>query len=123
MFPTNREATEKNLKKPLAFSNKTTRIEVEFEFDPVKSDANVQKHGIDFERAQALWHDSRRLALSAASDDEPRYALVAGFEDKIWLAIYTMRGERIRIISVRRARRREVNEYEQEKRHERDSQH
>jgi len=30
---------------------------VAFEFDPEKSAANLAKHGIDFEAAQALWLD------------------------------------------------------------------
>jgi uncharacterized DUF497 family protein len=32
-----------------------------FEFDPAKSAANLEKHGIDFEAVQALWADTRRL--------------------------------------------------------------
>lgn len=85
---------------------------VRFEFDPVKSDANRDKHGIDFAQAQALWTDPHRLNLAATSKDEPRFALVARTLGKVWFAVYTMRRGSIRIISVRRARTQEVDFYE-----------
>ena len=45
---------------------------VQFEFDPAKSLANLAKHGIDFEQAQALWQDQDYLKISARTQDEPR---------------------------------------------------
>ena len=36
-----------------------------FEFDPAKSAANLEKHGIDFEEVQAVWADTRRLEIPA----------------------------------------------------------
>lgn len=83
-----------------------------FEFDPAKSGANRGKHGIDFEQAQALWRDPRRLSLAATSTAEPRYALVARTLGKVWFAVYTLRRGSIRIISVRRARTKEMEIYE-----------
>ncbi len=77
---------------------------MEFEFDERKSQINAKKHGIDFEEAQFLWCDARRVAVEARSETEPRFALIALFGGKIWTAIYTMREDRIRIISVRRSR-------------------
>ena len=47
--------------------------------------------------------------------DETRWALIAKIEGKTWTAIYTLRGETIRLISVRRARVKEVRLYEEEK--------
>jgi len=38
---------------------------VEFEYDPVKSEANKEKHGLDFERAKELWHDANRAEFVA----------------------------------------------------------
>jgi uncharacterized DUF497 family protein len=45
---------------------------VQFEFDPAKSLANLAKHGIDFEQAQALWQDQDYLEIPARTQDEPR---------------------------------------------------
>ena len=42
----------------------------EFEFDDQKSQANAAKHGIDFEAAQALWHDRHLVELEARVEDE-----------------------------------------------------
>ena len=45
---------------------------------------------------------------------EDRSILIASYDNKLWAAIYTPRGDVIRIISVRRARKREVGLYEKE---------
>lgn len=83
-----------------------------FEFDDDKSQANLLKHGIDFHDAQALWEDQDLLEIQAKSSDEPRYLIIGLIEMKHWSAVITYRGEKIRIISVRRSRRREVELYE-----------
>ena len=85
---------------------------MEFEYDPVKSETNKKKHGIDFEEAQALWLDSDSKGFVAKSDDEDRFAIIATFKKKLWVAFYTPRGNRVRIISVRRARTNERTLYE-----------
>lgn len=85
-----------------------------FEFDPDKSSANLAKHEIDFEAAQALWDDDRLAVITARSVEEHRVAVVAMLGGKIWTAVYTERGEAFRIISVRRARPSEVREYERQ---------
>ena len=87
---------------------------MEFEFDPAKSAANKDKHGIDFVEAQALWLDGGLevvLSKSGASDEE-RFLAIGRIAGKHWTAICRLRGEAIRIISVRRARKEEVGYYE-----------
>ncbi|MBT4089488.1 MAG: BrnT family toxin [Deltaproteobacteria bacterium] len=84
---------------------------MEFEYDPNKSESNKQKHGIDFEEAQDLWLDAYRLEIQARSDDEPRFALIAELNKKIWTAFFTVREKRIRFISVRRSRKGEKELY------------
>ena len=83
-----------------------------FEYDPNKSQKNNLKHGIDFEEAQQLWSDSYRVEVEARSTTEPRFLVIGKIQDKHWSAIVTYRGETIRIISVRRARKNEVELYE-----------
>lgn len=72
-----------------------------FKFDPQKSVSNVEKHGIDFETAQELWADPNRVEFTARFKDEERHGLVAIHEQRLWCAIFTLRGANIRIISVR----------------------
>jgi uncharacterized protein len=84
---------------------------VEFEYDPEKSRANAQKHGIDFEQAKALWNDPKAVGGAARSEDEPRFALIAEWNEIIWYAVYSVRGPRVRLISVRRAKYNERDQY------------
>ena len=82
-----------------------------FEFDPDKSQANKQKHGIDFVEAQQLWTDPNRAEFIARFKDEERHGIIAAYQRKLWCGIHTTRGERVRIISVRRARKHEEDIY------------
>jgi uncharacterized DUF497 family protein len=86
---------------------------IDFEWDPVKSQSNRRKHGIDFETAKDLWLDENRVEIQAPHPVEDRKILIAKHLDKIWTAIYTPRQDAIRIISVRRARQKEVDLYEE----------
>ncbi len=85
---------------------------MEFEFDARKSRSNQKKHGIDFIEAQRLWNDPDLLAVPAKTTDEPRILVVGKIEDLHWSAIITHRGDRLRIISVRRSRKEEIELYE-----------
>jgi uncharacterized DUF497 family protein len=87
---------------------------MDFEFDPAKSAANLKKHGIDFIGAQALWNDHARLEIPARSLDEPRTQVIGRIGDVVWSAFITVRVDRIRIISVRRARDEEEAAYLQD---------
>ena len=85
---------------------------MEFEFDPQKNLANKQKHGIDFIDAHLLWEDPDRIEIQTNFQSENRNALIGKIEDKLWTAVFTQRDEAIRIISVRRARKKETKLYE-----------
>jgi len=90
---------------------------MEFEWHERKRLANLIKHRIDFERARTAWDgimldphsenhhhgEHRRTALGSIIDDEG---------EKIIAITYTKREDRIRIISVRAARRDERADYE-----------
>ena len=82
-----------------------------FDFDPAKSAANLKKHGIDFVGAQDLWRDPDRLEVPARSLDEPRTQVIGRIGGVMWSAFITTRGDRIRIISMRRARDEEKAAY------------
>ena len=84
----------------------------DFEYDGDKSQTNLEKHGIDFLDAQALRNDPDLLEICAKSDDEPRFLVVGLIGQKHWSAVVTYRSGTIRLISVRRSRKREVELYE-----------
>ena len=83
-----------------------------FEFDEQKSQANLEKHGIDFVRAQDLWKDPFLVEISVKTTDEPRFLVIGQISGKHWSAVVTPRGGNIRIISVRRSRTEEIAIYE-----------
>ena len=83
-----------------------------FEYDANKSNSNREKHGIDFDLAQALWVDKDRIEIPAKTQDEPRFLVIGKINEKHWSAVVTYRGENIRIISVRRSRDEEIEIYE-----------
>jgi len=88
---------------------------MKFEWDLDKSRSNLVKHGIDFDTAKNLWLDEDRIEIWAPHPVENRGIIIGQHQNKLWTAIFTMRGTTIRIISVRRARKKEAKLYEEEK--------
>jgi len=85
---------------------------MDFEFDVNKSNRNKKKHKIDFIEAQLLWEDPDLIEIPIKTTDEPRYLVIGQISGKHWSGVITYRGEKIRIISVRRSRKEEVDLYE-----------
>lgn len=85
---------------------------MEFEFDDAKNLSNKKKHGIDFIEIQSLWEDPDRLEIPARTEDESRLLVIGKVRQKLWTAIITNRGQKVRIISARRSREEEVALYE-----------
>jgi uncharacterized protein len=86
---------------------------MKFEWDEKKSAINLSKHGIDFNAATKLWDDEDRIQIQTVFPIENRGILIGKIGEKLWAAIYTHRNNAIRIISVRRARKKESRLYEQ----------
>lgn len=83
-----------------------------FEFDEKKSLSNKKKHGISFEEAKLLWNDDAIVIPAKCVGKEERYTLVSKLDDKCYVAIFTVRDDKYRIISVRRCRKNEERLYE-----------
>jgi uncharacterized DUF497 family protein len=81
---------------------------MQFEWDEAKSQSNKLKHGISFPEALPLFAEGIAGDLVADSALEARWMKVAKLDGKHWSALYTLRGEVVRIISVRRSRNSEV---------------
>ena len=88
---------------------------MKFEWDPDKSESNRKKHGIDFQAATDLWTDERRVEIHAPHPVESRRIIISRLKGKLWTAVYTVRNNAVRIISVRSSRQKEVKLYEKEK--------
>jgi uncharacterized DUF497 family protein len=84
--------------------------------DADKARTNGQKHGVTFEEAATVFGDQLAVIFDdeAHSDDEPREIIVGHSEqNRILLVSFTERFDRIRIISARRATKRERKDYEE----------
>ena len=87
---------------------------MELEWDDGKSDAFSADRGFDFAYVAHAFLDADRIVGMDRRWDygEDRYRLLGVVEGRLFVVIYTMRGSMIRIISARKANRREVREYE-----------
>ncbi len=87
-----------------------------FEWEPKKAEANAAKHGVSFEEASTVFRD-----LLGRIVDDPRHSLgelryvLLGVSDRqrLLAVMFTEHEETIRIISARRATRRERKGYEE----------
>ena len=86
---------------------------MKFEYDEKKSQINKEKHNIDFVEAQILWQVEDALVIPAnIVDNEIRYALISKILTKCFVVIFTIREDTNRIISVRRCRKNEEKNHE-----------
>lgn len=86
-----------------------------FEWDEDKNKTNLAKHGIDFETAALVFKDDNRLEYFdfAHSLEEERFITIGMINDVtvVVVVVYTVRTSAIRIISARKATKRERNFY------------
>ena len=88
---------------------------MEFEWDPDKATGNFEKHGIDFADAALVLYDDLAVTVPDDDADEERFVtLGTDALGRLLVVVYTWRDERIRIISARRATRKERRRYEDE---------
>jgi uncharacterized DUF497 family protein len=81
-----------------------------FEWDEDKNEANLAKHGIDFDEASEVFYEPLIVHRSNHNNEE-RWIAIGKSNDRIISVIFTRRNELIRIISARRARKNEEREY------------
>jgi len=91
-------------------------MELEFEWDPGKSTINVRKHGVSFEAARSVFYDehARLIEDPGHSGSEDRFLLLGmsgEAEELVVVHCYRASDERIRIISARKATKRESRQY------------
>jgi uncharacterized protein len=87
-----------------------------FQWDENKARTNLTKHGVSFEEATTVFGDPLSLTIPdpAHSQVEDRWIVLGqSHQRKLLVVVHTERGDSIRIISARRAGRRERKSYEE----------
>jgi len=86
---------------------------MQIEFNPDKAQANLDKHGVSFEDAMLVFFDPDRLdELDGRKDyGEERRIVIGEIEGRVFVVVYTLRGEVIRLISARKSNEREQRKY------------
>ena len=87
---------------------------MEIEYDPVKAETNLTKHGVSFEEAATALLDPMALGFEDQdAEGESRWVLLGmSSQARLLTVIYTLRdSDRIRLISARKATRNEAKQY------------
>ncbi|MEQ5843013.1 BrnT family toxin [Paraburkholderia acidicola] len=85
---------------------------MEIEFDPAKDESNIRKHGISLARAAELdWNECWERCDDRADYGEARYVGLAPLDNRLYVVVYTERGNVMRVISLRKANQREYDDY------------
>lgn len=89
-----------------------TLITVDYEFDPIKDERNLDKHGLSLAEAEGFdWEtavvdeDTRKLYA------EPRFEAKGFIGERLYVMVYCLRADVVRVISLRKANTREVKDY------------
>lgn len=86
----------------------------EFEWDDAKRRSTIRKHGIDFEDAKLIFDGRPVLHAPSNPKGEERWIAVGSLGGLTIAVIYTFRGEKIRLVTARRANKREREHYDEE---------
>jgi uncharacterized DUF497 family protein len=95
-----------------------------FEWDTQKAKKNLKIHGISFDEASTSFSDSLSLTIydPLHSVDEERFIMIGNSrKNRLLVIVHTERGDKIRIISARRATKRERMQYEENAKRSRDA--
>jgi uncharacterized protein len=84
------------------------------EWNEEKAASNRRKHGIDFDEAMEIFYGTSLLRRSDRNKEE-RWLAIGESEGRVIAVAFTWRGDTLRIISARHARRNERRAYYQEK--------
>ena len=83
------------------------------EWDPIKADANYQKHGVRFSEAATVLFDELAVTVEDTRFGEQRFVTIGrSAEGGTLVVVYTWRGDRVRLISAREATPKERRVYE-----------
>ncbi|CAG1771767.1 hypothetical protein BAC3_02059 [uncultured bacterium] len=87
-----------------------------FEWDPIKAGKNIKIHGVSFDEASTAFKDVLSLTIydPLHSDEEDRFILIGNScKNRLLVIVHTERGDKVRIISARKAKQKERKQYEE----------
>lgn len=87
-----------------------------FEWDPEKAKRNLKIHKVSFDEASTVFGDTMSLTIHDPlhSDEEDRFVIIGNsHKNRLLVVVHVERGNRIRIISARKATRKEKIQYEE----------
>jgi len=88
---------------------------MEIEFDPEKNARNIRDRGMSFDQAQEFEWDSALVWPDTRRDyGEDRFIALGLIGKRLHSLVFTIRGNAVRVFSLRKANRREELGYEQE---------
>ena len=90
---------------------------MKFEWDENKNISNKKKHNINFNNEKEIFNDSDRVETQDLRKDykEKRYIIIGRVLSALLVVVYTIRKNTIRIISARRANKKERDSYNTQK--------
>ena len=91
---------------------------MEFEWDPDKAIVNLEKHGISFDEAWLAFFDPNAIELfdDLNSEDEIRFQLIGISRVRLLFVGYTLRDDRVRIVTARKANAKQKKYYNEQNR-------
>jgi uncharacterized DUF497 family protein len=90
---------------------------VVYEWDPAKAHGNLRKHGVSFEEAASIFLDPAAITFfdpDHSDDEQHEITIGRSRRRRVLFVAHCERGDRIRIISARKATPRERRQYEEE---------
>ena len=86
-----------------------------FTWDPTKAASNLAKHGVAFEAVEGFeWSEALIIADVRVTYDEPRMKALAPIGDHLYALIFSVERRAVRVISLRKANRREFDQHDAE---------
>ena len=85
---------------------------MQYEFDAKKNSSNQIKHGVAFSEAEFFdWDDALVREDVRKTNSERRFQAVGYLNERLYVMVFCLRADAVRVISLRRANLREVNDY------------
>jgi hypothetical protein len=83
-----------------------------YEFDPVKVESNLDKHGVSLADADGFeWETAVVREDTRKQYPEQRFEAKGLIGERLYVMVYCLRADAVRVISLRKANPREVNRY------------
>jgi len=89
-------------------------MSLRFEWDPRKAASNARKHGVTFDEAATSFGDPRSITIADPEHSLAEFRFVTiglSLRGRLLVVVHTDRDRSIRIVSARKATRREAEQY------------